>query len=129
MGILNKPLWAILGLMALGLAVSVSGVLYFRGEAKTLRVELNEAKDDLDGLEKAYNDLDAEVRARAALDAAQSTVRADASKAVRAVRAGLDKGNTNENDSQCAASDAQLDRLRRLADAANASIGTASKLP
>lgn len=129
MGILSKPLWAVLGLLALGLAISVSGVLYFRGEAKALRVELNAVQGDLKGLTSAYSDLESRMKARAAIDAAQSTVRAKQAKAVRAVRAELNKEDANENASHPVASDSQLDRLRRVADAANAGIRSASKLP
>lgn len=128
MGILNKPLWAVLGLLALGLAVSVSGALYFRGEAKTLRADLNAVRADLKGLEKAYSNLEADVKARAVVDAKQSEVRADSAQAVRAVRAKIQKERVNENDSHVASA-AELDRMRRLVEAANSGIRSARKLP
>jgi len=129
MGILSKPLWVILGALALALAVSAAGVLYFRGEARTLRAELNAVQADLKGLESAYSDLEVRVKARAAVDVAQSNTRAKKAQAVRAVRVVLDKEDANENASHPTASDAQLDRLRRLTEAANAGIRTASELP
>jgi len=86
MGILSKPLWVILGALALALAVSAAGVLYFRGEARTLRAELNAVQADLKGLESAYSDLEVRVKARAAVDVAQSNTRAKKAQAVRAVR-------------------------------------------
>jgi cell division protein FtsL len=129
MGILSKPLWVILGALALALAVSAAGVLYFRGEARTLRAELNAVQADLKGLESAYSDLEVRVKARAAVDVAQSNTRAKKAQAVRAVRAAITKETENENDSHPVASPAQLERLRRLTEAANAGIRTASELP
>ena len=129
MGILSKPLWAILGVLALGLAISVAGALYFRGEARTLRTELNAVQADLKGLEIALSTLEAKAKARVVVDVRQSDVRAVQAKAVRAVRARLDKEDANENTSHPVASAAQLDRLRELTEAANASIRAASILP
>lgn len=129
MGILSRPLWAILGLLALGLAISVAGALYFRGEARTLRVELNATKADLKGLESAVQALETQVRDRAVLDVRQSDVRAEKAKAVRAVRAEIQKEDANASDPHPVASAAQLDRLRRLTEAANAAVRAARVLP
>src|SRR5512139_753657 len=128
MGIINRPLWAILGLLALGLAVSVSGVFYFRGEARTLRADLNAAQRDLKGLESAMGDLKAEQTRKRVLDAKQSDVRASKAQAVRAVRAEIQKESRNANDSHLA-SPAELGRLRRLVEAGNAGIRSARELP
>ena len=128
MGILNKPLWAILGLLALGLAVSVSSALYFRGEARTLRADLNAAQADLKGLEAALSQIQEKQREHVRVDTRQSTERAKSGQAVRAVRASIQKEPMSENDSHIA-SPAQLNRLRRLVEAGNAGIRSARELP
>jgi hypothetical protein len=124
MGILSKPLWAVLGVLTLGLAISVSAALYYRGDAKVQASEKNRAQADLKGLEKAYLALEADSARRAEVDAAQSDNRAEQAKAVRAVRAKVLE-NKNENDSRYHADRADLDRMRRLTEAANASIRAA----
>lgn len=128
MGIINRPLWAILGVLVLGLAISVSGVFYFRGEARTLRTELNATQRDLKGLESAMAEVKAEQTRKRVLDAKQSDVRADKAKAVRAVRAEIQKEGRNANDSHLA-STAELGRLRRLVEAGNAGIRSSRELP
>lgn len=128
MGLLNKPLWAILGLLALGLAVSVSGALYFRGEARSLRSDLSAAQADLKGLEFAMAESNRRQTAQAALAAAQSDARAKQAQAVRAVRSEIQKEPKDENDSHVASPD-QLGRLRRLVEAGNAGIHSASIVP
>jgi len=129
MAVLNKGLWWILGAMALGLAISVSTALYQRGEAKTLRADLNATKADLVGLRKAYTQIVQDQKARTAVDVHQSSTRATKAQAVRAVRARIAKESANENASHPQATAAQLNRLRELSDAANAGIRSASKLP
>lgn len=130
MGILSKPLWAILGVLALGLAVTAAGALYFRGEARTLRAELNAAQADLKGLEIAIKEIQTRQKAQVELDVKQSTARAGKAQAVRAVRAKIQKEHLNENDSHpVIASPAQLDRLRELVEAGNSGIRSARELP
>lgn len=128
MGLLNKPLWAILGLLALGLAISVSGALYFRGEARTLRADLNAAQANLKGLESALSQIQEKQREQVRVDTRQSTERAKSGQAVRAVRASIQKEPVNENDSHIA-NPVQLDRLRRLVEAGNAGIRSARIVP
>jgi hypothetical protein len=129
MGALNQAVWYIVGGLVLALAVSVSGALYFRGEANTHLAEKNAVQADLTALKKGYSALVQEQRTKVKVDVIQSAVRATNSKAVRAVRAKIAKETANENASHPHADAAQLDRLRELVTAANSSISSASKLP
>jgi hypothetical protein len=129
MGIITRALWYIVGGLVLALVLSLAGALYFRGEAKTLTAEKNAVQADLTALKTSYNTLVLSQKARVKVDTKQSAVRATKAQAVRAVRSAIKKETENENDSHFTASPAQLERLRRLADAANTGIRSASKLP
>lgn len=128
MAILNKGLWYVLGALALALAISVSAGLFYRGEAKVLRADLNATQADLKGLKIALTDIQTKQKAQVRNDVRQSNTRAKQAQAVRAVRAKLQKELPNANDSHVASA-AELDGLRELVKASNASIRTASELP
>lgn len=128
MGLVNKGLWYVLGALAIALAITLSSTLYFRGKANTLDVKLNAAQADLKGLESLVLKIQADQRKSIKVDVQQSNTRAKQAQAVRAVRAEIRKEAANANDSH-PASAAELDRLRRLVEAANAGIRSASKLP
>lgn len=129
MGILSKPLWVILGVLGIALAGSLAWGFRSAGQASTLRAELNSVQRDLVASNAALTALQKQVRQSKAVDAAQSDTRAKAARTVRAVRAATTKERESAKESEPIGTATQLDRLRRLTDAANAGIRTASKLP
>lgn len=108
--------------LALALAGSLVWGFWHRGQAQVLRTE-NAA---LVGAVRAY---EADAKARAALDATQAQARAQAAKTVRATRDAIHKEEANAQEPRPTGTAGQLDRLRRLTDAANAGIRAAGKLP
>jgi len=128
MGVINKGLWYIVVLMALGLGMSAAAALYFRGRVSTTAAELKAAQSDLRGLQSEVAQIRDAQRKAVLVDVKQSDVRAKHAQAVRAVRAKIRKEATNANDSH-PASAAELHRLRLLIESANAGIRTARELP
>lgn len=129
MAVTSKALWAVLVALALSLAGSLVWGLYQRGEAKVLQTENNRLGADLVALSKTVQAFEADARQRAKTDAKQSTARAKQAQAVRATRDELKKEEADAQEPRPVASDRQLDRLRRLADAANAGIRASRELP
>ena len=122
MAVTSKALWAVLVALALTLAWSLVWGFYQRGEAKVLRAENNR-------LEAAVGAFAADAEQRSKTDTKQSTDRAKQAQAVRAIRDELKKEEVHAQEPRAVASDRQLDRLRRLADAANAGIRASRELP
>jgi electron transfer flavoprotein alpha subunit len=129
MEVTSKALWAVLVALALSLAGSLVWGFYQRGEARVLQTKNNRLEADLVAMSKTVQAFEADARQRAEIDAKQSTDRAKQAQAVRATRDELKKEEVNAKEPRPVASDRQLDRLRRLADAANASIRATSELP
>lgn len=129
MAVTSKALWAVLVALALSLAGSLVWGFYQRGEAKVLQTENNRLEADLVALSKTVQAFEADARKRAKTDAKQSTDRAKQAQAVRATRDELKKEEADAQEPHPAATDRQLDRLRRLADAANAGIRASRELP
>ena len=120
---------AVLVALALSLAGSLVWGFWQRGEAKVLQTENNRLEADLVALSKTVEAFEADARQRAKTDAKQSTDRAKQAQAVRATRDELKKEEADAQEPRPAATDRQLDRLRRLADAANAGIRASRELP
>lgn len=129
MAVTTKALWAVLVALALSLAGSLVWGFWQRGEAKVLQTENNRLGADLVALSKTVEAFEADARQRAKTDAKQSTDRAKQAQAVRAVRDELKKEEVHAQEPRHVGTDRQLDRLRRLADAANAGIRAARELP
>lgn len=129
MAVTSKALWAVLVALALSLAGSLVWGFWQRGEVKVLQTENNRLEADLVALSKTVEAFEADARQRAKTDAKQSTDRAKQAQAVRATRDELKKEEADAQEPRPVASDRQLDRLRRLADAANAGIRTTRELP
>ena len=129
MGVTSKALWAVLVALALSLAGSLVWGFYQRGEAKVLQTENNRLEADLVAMSKTVQAFEADARQRAKADAKQSTDRAKQAQAVRAIRDELKKEEADAQAPRPTASPDQLDRLRRLADAANAGIRASRELP
>lgn len=129
MAVTTKALWAVLVALALSLAGSLVWGFWQRGEARVLQTENNRLEADLVALSKTVEAFEADARQRAKTDAKQSTDRAKQAQAVRATRDELKKGEADAQEPRPVASDRQLDRLRRLADAANAGIRASRELP
>lgn len=129
MEVSTKALWAVLAALALSLAGSLVWGFWQRDEGKALQTENNRLKADLANMSKTVQAFEADARNRAATDAKQSTDRAKQAQAVRATRDALRKEEVNAQEPRPVATDRQLDRLRRLADAANASIRATRELP
>lgn len=129
MEVSTKALWAVLVALALSLAGSLVWGFWQRGEGKVLQTENNRLKADLVAMSKTVQAFEDDARKRAETDAKQSTDRAKHAQAVRATRDALKKEEVNAQEPRPVASDRQLDRLRRLADAANASIRATRELP
>lgn len=129
MAVTSKALWAVLVALALSLAGSLVWGFYQRGEAKVLQTENNRLGADLVALSKTVEAFEADARQRAKTDAKQSTDRAKQAQAVRATRDAIKKEEADAQEPRPVASDRQLERLRRLADAGNAGIHSASELP
>lgn len=122
MGLTSKAVQAVLVALAVGLALSLLWGFKLQGEARVLRAENNRMAGDLVALVA-----DAEERART--DIKQSTARAKQAQAVRATRDELKKEEADAQEPRPVASESQLDRLRRLTDAANAGIRASRELP
>ena len=122
MEVSTKALWAVLVALALSLAGSLVWGFWQMGEAKVLRAENNR-------LQAAVGAFVADAKQRSKTDTKQSTDRAKQAQAVRATRDALKKEEVNAKEPRPVGTDRQLDRLRRLADAANASIRATSELP
>ena len=122
MAVTSKAMWAVLVALALTLAGSLVWGFWQRGEVKVLRAENTRLEADLGALV-------ADARQRSKTDTKQSTDRAKQAQAVRAIRDELKKEESDAQEPRPVASDRQLDRLRRLADAANAGIRAARELP
>lgn len=129
MAVTSKALRAVLVALALSLAGSLVWGFWQRGEAKVLQTENKRLKADLVALSKTVQAFEADARQRAKTDAKQSTARAEQAQAVRAIRDELKKEEADAQEPRPVASDSQLDRLRRLADAANAGVRATSELP
>ena len=115
--------------LALALAGSLTWGFYQQGRVKVLATENNRLEADLVALSKTVQAFEADARQRAKTDAKQSTARAKQAQAVRATRDELKKEEADAQEPRPVASDRQLDRLRRLADAANAGIRASRELP
>ena len=129
MEVTSKALWAVLGALALSLAGSLVWGFWHRGEVQVLKTENNRLEADLVALSKTVQAFEADARQRAKTDAKQSTDRAKQAQAVRATRDALKKEEVNAQETRPVGTDRQLDRLRRLADAANAGIRASRELP
>ena len=129
MAVTPKALVAVLVALALSLAGSLVWGFYQWGEAKVLQTENNRLEADLVALSKTVQAFEADARQRAKIDAKQSTDRAKQAQAVRATRDELKKEEADAQEPRPVASDRQLDRLRRLTDAANAGIRASRELP
>ena len=129
MEVSTKALWAVLVALALSLAGSLVWGFWQHGEGKVLQTENNRLKADLVAMSKTVQAFEADARKRAETDAKQSTDRMKHAQAVRATRDELKKEEVNAQEPRPVGTDSQLDRLRRLADAANASIRATRELP
>ena len=129
MAVTSKALWAVLVALALSLAGSLTWGFYQQGRAKVLATENNALEADLVALSKTVQAFEADARLRVKTDAKQSTDRAKQAQAVRATRDELKKEEADAQEPRPVASESQLDRLRRLTDAANAGIRAARELP
>ena len=129
MAVTSKVLWAVLVALALSLAGSLVWGFYQRGEAKVLQTEHNRLEADLAALHRTVEVYEAEARKRVQTDSKQATARVKQAQAVRATRDELRKEEADAQAPRPTASPDQLDRLRRLADAANAGIRAARELP
>lgn len=122
MAVSTKALWAVLVALALTLAGGLVWGFWQRGEAKVLRAENTRLQADLGAFV-------ADAKQRSKTDTKQSTDRAKQAQAVRAIRDELKKEEVHAQEPRAVASDRQLDRLRRLTDAANAGIRASRELP
>ena len=129
MAVTSKALWAVLVALALSLAGSLTWGFYQRGRAKVLATENNVLEADLAALHRTVEVYEAEARKRVQTDSKQATARAKKAQAVRATRDELKKEEADAQEPRPVASESQLDRLRRLTDAANAGIRAARELP
>ena len=129
MAVTTKALWAVLVALALSLAGSLVWGFYRLGEAKVLQTENNRLGADLVALHRTVEVYEAEARKRVQTDSKQATVRAKQAQAVRATRDELKKEEADAQAPRLTASPDQLDRLRRLTDAANAGIRASRELP
>ena len=129
MAVTSKALWAVLVALALSLAGSLTWGFYQQGRAKVLATENNALEADLAALHRTVEVYEAEARKRVQTDSKQATARAKQAQAVRATRDELKKEEVHAQEPRAVASDRQLDRLRRLADAANAGIRASRELP
>ena len=129
MEVTSKALWAVLVALALSIAGSLVWGFWHRGEVKVLQTENNRLGADLVALSKTVQAFEADARQRAKTDAKQSTDRAKQAQAVRAIRDELKKEEADAQEPRPVASESQLDRLRRLTDAANAGIRASRELP
>lgn len=129
MAVTSKALWAVLVALALSLTGSLIWGFWHRGEVKVLKTENNRLGADLVALSKTVQAFEADARQRVKTDAKQSTDRAKQAQAVRAIRDELKKEEADAQEPRPVASESQLDRLRRLTDAANAGIRAARELP
>lgn len=129
MAVTSKAMRAVLVALALSLAGSLVWGFYQHGRAKVLATENNALEADLAALSRTVEVYEAEARKRVQADSKQATARAKQAQAVRATRDELKKEEADAQEPRHAASPDQLDRLRRLAEAGNASIRAASELP
>ena len=129
MEVTPKAVQAVLVALALSLAGSLVWGFWHRGEVKVLQAENNRLEADLVALSKTVQAFEAAARQRAKTDAEQSTYRAKQAQAVRATRDELKKEEVDAQEPRPVASESQLDRLRRLTDAANAGIRASRELP
>ena len=129
MAVTSKALWAVLVALALSLAGSLVWGFWHRGEVQVLKTENNRLEADLVALHRTVEVYEAEARKRVQTDSKQATARAKQAQAVRAIRDELKKEEADAQEPRPVASESQLDRLRRLTDAANAGIRASRELP
>jgi len=127
MGIIERGLAAILGLVLLILAGTAVWAFLAQGKVDVLQAEVKAVQLDLEASQRALVALTEAQKARVKIDSTQSTSRAKSAQAVRAVRDKV-KVNANANDYH-PASPAELSGLRELAAAGNAGIRAARELP
>lgn len=121
------PLSRVLAALSLTLALGLSGALlwgfHLRGKAQAQGVRLESLERDLAAAEATLETIQAAARQ----DARQAAQRDTITKPVKQAHKAVKQGALNEV--RPVASDAQLERLRALADAANGGIAAASELP
>lgn len=120
---LLRALAALCLIMALGLSGALLWGVHLRGKAQAQGVRLESLERDLAAAEATLET----VQSSARQDALQSTQREALTKPVKQAAKAVKQGALNEV--RPVASDAQLERLRALADSANGGIAAASELP
>lgn len=117
----------ILTALCLTLALGLSGALlwgfHLRGQVQVQATHLEALERDLAAAEATLETIQSSARH----DALQSTQREALTKPVKQAAKAVKQGALNEV--RPVASDAQLERLRALADSANGGIAAASELP
>lgn len=116
-------------LAVLALCMALLWGVQERGKAKVATAELSSTTAILVHTRGILDALNKEVLRRTELDIAQSAEQARATASVRAVRATINKEAHEVPEPRCSASGTQLDRLRRLTEASNSAVQSASELP
>lgn len=130
MGTLKLKLILFLAMLCFAVAAGTSfWAVISVGKAKVLAEQAKALQSDLTQAQGTVEVLQADAKARARIDPAQAKQKAQATAAVQAVRGVTEKEKSKDETPAAVAAGPVLDRLRRLAEAGNDSIRTASKLP
>lgn len=124
-----SPSWGLLGALALVVVLSLSGAAIQTARLGASQVAEKAVRADLEARIQEVADLQAANAKLARLNTQQSAQRAKAVQSVQDVLSANRKEQDEAPEPRPTVSDAQLNRLRRLTDAANASLRGASELP
>ena len=119
---LSKLPWIAAGILVISTALSIH---YAVGQSSALR----QARLDLATANLTVAALEVQIDDYKATTVVQTEQRQEAKKKVQAVRTETKKEENNDPSPRPELTDAQLDRLRRLTEAANSAINSASELP
>lgn len=127
--VLNKGLIYICVALGISLAGAATWGYVQTIKAKALTAQNATLTKDLEASQAHVAHLAEQALTKARTDAKQAKARAKAAQDVRAVLEEINKEDKDATEPRPTASAAQLERLRRLTDSANAGIRAASKLP
>ena len=115
--------YLLLGVLTFALSASVFAYIQL-GRARVATAELKRVQADLEASQKGLKAAHADAKARAKIDAEQSATSAAASTRIRGVQSELNK-ERELDENHTLGTPAELDRLRRLVQAGNATVRAA----
>jgi hypothetical protein len=115
--------YMLIGVLAFALSASMFAYIQL-SRARVATAELKRVQADLAASKKSLKAANADAKARAKIDAEQSAARAAASTRIQGVQSELNK-ERELDENRTLGTPAELDRLRRLVQAGNATVRAA----